>query len=578
MLNTGYKKRKVSDVWNLDPSTNPPDVKGYGSLWTNSATGTLNYVTPAGVSAPVGGGDQGVNTTDEVEFKKVTVSDTTDATLVLKDSDAGTIGAVSASVDMVDSTDTVASSLSLDGSGNLELKNNNTAKLLTLGSGTTNIIVDDSISGGITTVNSNVFVVQDTTQPIIDMYDNDTVAAAMAGQITWEGSDTLAGRIRVSTGSMTMENLVTSTELKLDSNGLTSDDIVAQTIKGTNTIPTNDFPDEATGATTLAGYIISASSEFTGATPAWKAFDNDIASAWISGENYVSGLADGTNTIDGWSSEYITVQSPDLLYLASYSITVAVASSAPKHFRIYGSVDGTSWTQVEERTNETGWVVNTPRSFTLSAPSAGYKFFSLAVREINATNVFVTRIYDINFTATENCPTNSSLDITSCLNVAGSMGDIQCKSITFQKPCAEMYWENNTTSMTQGGTFTKVLGATSTANLGNTKFTHTSPNKLTYIGTRTMTFHTGASFSFAQVGGGAVDWTFQLYKNSIAIPGSRARRQTTNNSYGSTAIHSFITLSTNDYVELWVSGNGSTNDIIVSDLNVFLLALPNVVA
>lgn len=348
-----------------------------------------------------------------------------------------------------------------------------------------------------------------------------------------------------------------------------------RSITGTTSIPTNDFPDTATSATTPAGYIITTSSDFNGATPGWKAFDSDLTSGWFSGENYSSGIANGTNSIDSWNSEYITVQSPSVLYLISYSITVNNTTSAPKHFRIYGSNDGATWTQIDEQNPITGWAIDVPKEFTLSSPSDGFLYFSLAVREISTTGQTLTRIYDINFVSTEDCPTVSSLEINSCMNVAGNMGAIKCNSITFPKAIAEIYWDSNTTAMSQAGVWTKVSGGTSIANSNNEKFTHTSPNRLTYTGSKTMVFHAGSSFSFAQVGGGTVDWLFALYKNGTIISGSRARRQTSNNSYGSTAIHKFITLATNDYVELWVSGDGSSNDIIISDFNLFILATPN---
>ena len=367
-----------------------------------------------------------------------------------------------------------------------------------------------------------------------------------------------------------------------------------KSISGTTSIPSQDFPDTAADYTTPGGYVISESSLNSGNVLGWKAFDRDTTTNWSCDDDYVqsgSGVVIGPNSTDGWTSEWLQVVSPLPLILQSYDITASINQTAtPKLFRIYGSNDGVSWTQIDERTNETGWNQFETRSYTLASTPDPYTHYRLAIQENEGFTVI--RVVELLLTATEDCPTPLFLDIPTCVSTGGNLtvanrvtsdsintSEITCNSLRFPKPFGEMFFQENTTSMsiTAANTYYTVLGKAVTANPNNTLFTTDSVNNtLTYTGTHSLLFHAGASFSFAGVTNADIDWVFSLCINETENPGSRALRQTTTSGvYGSTAIHSMMKLNTNDVVTLRVKNTTNTDNIIVSDINVFLIALPN---
>jgi hypothetical protein len=147
---------------------------------------------------------------------------------------------------------------------------------------------------------------------------------------------------------------------------------------------------------------------------------------------------------------------------------------------------------------------------------------------------------------------------------------------TYEKGIGELYWEDNTTAtvITLTNTWYKVLG-TSTANPDNTAFTHTN-NRLTYTGTRTRIFHCGATIAIESPANTDIEWSFGIRKNGTHITGSKTRFHTVSlgDHYG-TAIHVFAKLATNDYIELELQNNTNTTNVEVSDINMFILGLPN---
>jgi hypothetical protein len=113
---------------------------------TNTANYTLNQ--PVDVIFLSGGNpfNQTLNQQDAVQFQRVTIDDAAAPSLELKDSGALNIGTVTASLDIQDSTDAIAATLSIDGAGNLELKNNNASKKLTLAANFTSVEINDDLN------------------------------------------------------------------------------------------------------------------------------------------------------------------------------------------------------------------------------------------------------------------------------------------------------------------------------------------------------------------------------------------------------------------------------------------------
>lgn len=146
----------------------------------------------------------------------------------------------------------------------------------------------------------------------------------------------------------------------------------------------------------------------------------------------------------------------------------------------------------------------------------------------------------------------------------------------YNKAKAEMWMTENVVSTTISAVnvSAKILGTT-TPNSENNGFTHTN-NRLEYIGVRQRQFHAGGTISVVGPSGTDREWAISFAKNGVLVPGSTSRMHTVapGDSY-STSIHSFISLNTNDYVELWLANDSDDSDVVVQDMNVFMIGFPN---
>ncbi len=159
---------------------------------------------------------------------------------------------------------------------------------------------------------------------------------------------------------------------------------------------------------------------------------------------------------------------------------------------------------------------------------------------------------------------------TSGVTIDDSNNVVTTGGITFPQPVGEMFTDNNTstTTITTQSTFVKATVDTSDGRL--VSYTNSGSNRLTYTGTMTKFSHIGATFSLNVGTNPARAIDIRIYKNGTAIPGSSIVIETTGNSNNSSsAIHCMTSMSTNDYLELWVSNEGGTEDINVTRLNLF---------
>lgn len=127
---------------------------------------------------------------------------------------------------------------------------------------------------------------------------------------------------------------------------------------------------------------------------------------------------------------------------------------------------------------------------------------------------------------------------------------------------------SSATTITNAGTF-YVLQGTTTA-IDNTLFTHSSPGRLTYTGTVTKTFFVTTTFSYITSANNILVKT-RVAKNGTTIAGSENQFTKTNGadtkSIGSQYI---VTLSTNDYVEVYVTCD-SAGSTITAQTGVLIL-------
>jgi len=180
-----------------------------------------------------------------------------------------------------------------------------------------------------------------------------------------------------------------------------------------------------------------------------------------------------------------------------------------------------------------------------------------------------------------NDDSSTTIDLTSGTtninvnNITGNAATLS--SLTFPKPFSEIYMEDNSTAtlISNSNEWTKVLGTT-TANSKNQSFDNTTANKMVYTGTMTKMFHCGATFSINPSSSADIEWSVGVSKNGVHLTGSKTLLHSiTNGHHYSSAIHIFVELATNDYLELYVQNNTNTSNVEFNDVNIFAMSLPN---
>ncbi len=126
---------------------------------------------------------------------------------------------------------------------------------------------------------------------------------------------------------------------------------------------------------TLTGntWRVSTSGTFSSYYAAWKAFNGKFggSSTWIS----ESWQTPAWIAYDFGSDRLITQ------YRLLNRSGPVLTSRAPKDFKLQGW-NGSSWTTVDTRTNQTGWVSGTPRTYTVAEPGL-FKKYQLLITDDN---------------------------------------------------------------------------------------------------------------------------------------------------------------------------------------------------
>ncbi len=155
--------------------------------------------------------------------------------------------------------------------------------------------------------------------------------------------------------------------------------------------PADFAPHAMTSASAPSPYVVTFSSQ-NATYPAWKAFDGSIAGpdAWV-----------GTGGGADWIALDLGAGASKLL--AGYAIrgpdgNPTGADTAPKDFTLEGSNDGSSWTVVDTRTNQTGWGLWPGQGevrYYAAGAVAGYRYFRLHIsaNNGNVTNTSVLELY-----------------------------------------------------------------------------------------------------------------------------------------------------------------------------------------
>ena len=135
------------------------------------------------------------------------------------------------------------------------------------------------------------------------------------------------------------------------------------------------------------------------------------------------------------------------------------------------------------------------------------------------------------------------------------------------QPVAEMYMTNNVTDtvIATVNVPVKMAGTTTSGVLSG--FTMPSSNRLTYTGTDSVTLFVSASFTAYRTAGADATVEAIVYKNGTTPQTSTTTKTFITLNRVSGVSQGFITLATNDYIELWLVNTTDATDILVNTMN-----------
>jgi hypothetical protein len=129
------------------------------------------------------------------------------------------------------------------------------------------------------------------------------------------------------------------------------------------------------------------------------------------------------------------------------------------------------------------------------------------------------------------------------------------------------------TSVATPGTYVKASGTTTSTNLRN--FTMPVSNRLTYTGAASRHFHLVCSVSMTTSGTNN-DISIGIAKNGAVVEHTKITRFiATGSDRGAFSTHGDIILTTNDYIELWLTDEDSAENVTI--FNAYLFAMGMVV-
>jgi hypothetical protein len=150
-------------------------------------------------------------------------------------------------------------------------------------------------------------------------------------------------------------------------------------------------PRNMSSNTAPSPYVASASSVYDATnTAAWHAFDGittGFGTYWL-----------GTGAGVDWLELDLGSGTTKILGVYDVQImTLAFPGEAPKNWTMQGSNNGSTWTTVDTRTNETSWGPGEIRSYTAATQTTAYRYFRLNITANNGdpyTNVDELWLYE----------------------------------------------------------------------------------------------------------------------------------------------------------------------------------------
>jgi cytoskeletal protein CcmA (bactofilin family) len=219
--------------------------------------------------------------------------------------------------------------------------------------------------------------------------------ATVSGNVELSSNLTVSGNVGVGTteptetldivGNLNLQKVSNTASIKLNSN------VVTEFVRSKKFIK---YPRVAMTANSSGGYVASATSTLSSTYEPWKAFDSGVPEnqGWISSTVYNSsapGEATSSATLfNGRRGEYLDLQLPNAIKVGYFVIKSRngsggaeyIPEGAPGEGYLYGSNDGTNWTEIKYFSGLTygGMDFNASRSETIQVDSTTfYKYLRL---------------------------------------------------------------------------------------------------------------------------------------------------------------------------------------------------------
>lgn len=145
---------------------------------------------------------------------------------------------------------------------------------------------------------------------------------------------------------------------------------VAETSSEVGVLCADDLTDVLTGPSAA----VTRSGVYSSSYEAWQAFDFSNTSMWISAVFQTPAWI-GYQWADGRARTATA-------YAITFVNGTSLATRAPKDWTLQGSNNGSTWTVVDTRSNQTGWGGSTRRGYTIQSPGA-YTRYRLNVTDDN---------------------------------------------------------------------------------------------------------------------------------------------------------------------------------------------------
>jgi hypothetical protein len=167
------------------------------------------------------------------------------------------------------------------------------------------------------------------------------------------------------------------------------------------------FPMTAATTSIMGGnYVATSSTNASGSTVAFRAFDKDVGSRWVSAGTYVvDTIYTGTSSTSAggvpYLGEWVQIQMPSAIQISAYSISPQSTSvNRASSWNLFGSSDGSTWTILDQK-NLNMVATTYPISSTVK-----YSYFRVAVFSVTGSTSVNVGIAEISFTdATVPSPT-----------------------------------------------------------------------------------------------------------------------------------------------------------------------------